>query len=449
LLHATLCAATSAGLQVAALHVHHGLSPNADAWLAHARRTCAAWARAGRPLRLFTVRLTARPARGDSVEAWAREQRYAALADLAREAGAPLVLLAHHRRDQAETLLLQALRGAGVAGLAAMPRLRVRDGLAWARPWLDTDPDDIAAYVARHRLRHVDDESNHDPRWARSRLRSVVWPVLQAAFPQAEPMLARTARWMAEADAALGPSGADRDTGPADTPAVPLDLAPLRDQAPARLRATLRAWLRERLGVPAPATLIDRLLTEACRAEHGQWPAPGGELRLVRGRLAFHRAPAAAGAPGKHRPTMAASAGVNAPPTAVLLQAARQPIAPWLPARRPTGPRRLRLPGWAGAWLLRPTDHDGVAWARLQHADARMRSGGESFQAGPGRPPRALKKQFQSAGIDRWHRDGPLLWQGDTLLAVPGLGVDARARAAPGEPQVTLTWLPDAAEEPR
>ena len=117
--------------------------------------------------------------------------------------GIDLVLLAHHRRDQAETFLLQALRGGGVAGLSAMPARVRREGVTWARPWLEMPREAIEAYVRRHRLAYVDDDSNADARFARNRLRLEVWPALEAAFPAAEASLAAAARWAQEATAAL------------------------------------------------------------------------------------------------------------------------------------------------------------------------------------------------------------------------------------------------------
>ncbi len=112
---------------------------------------------------------------------------------MAIEGGVDLVLLGHHRRDQAETLLLQALRGGGVAALSAMPKSVRRDGVTWARPWLEQPREAIEAYLRRHRLRWIDDDSNDDDRFARNRLRRRVWPALADAFTDAEGALAAAA----------------------------------------------------------------------------------------------------------------------------------------------------------------------------------------------------------------------------------------------------------------
>ncbi|HJW10764.1 MAG TPA: tRNA lysidine(34) synthetase TilS, partial [Albitalea sp.] len=110
LLHATLKAAAAQGVQVLALHVNHRLSPHADAWQQHAQAQCERWAERGWPVRFVAQQLEGKPPKGESIEAWARQARYRALRNMALAHGATRVLLAHHRRDQAETLLLQALR---------------------------------------------------------------------------------------------------------------------------------------------------------------------------------------------------------------------------------------------------------------------------------------------------------------------------------------------------
>lgn len=413
LLHATLAVARELGTVVHALHVHHGLRPAADDWLAACEAQCARWARRGLPVVFHAERLALKPRRGDSVEAVAREARYDALARMARAAGCDLVLLAHHRRDQAETFLLQALRGAGVAGLSAMPSTIERGGIAWARPWLEQPRETIEAYVRRHRLRFVDDDSNADDRFARNRLRQAVWPALGAAFPQAESTLADAARWAQQAQA-LSDEVAQADLPTCLRPGGVLDLAAWSALTPARGRNVLRAWLRMTMGRAPAASLVERLCHEVPRARSAAvWQLDGANrLERYRGQLRF--------------------------------VAQRQAAAPMEVSLSITRAGRYALPGWGGTLVAARVREQGLPAAALAHVSLRQRSGGERFQLGPGRPPRSLKKQFQALGLAASERDAPLLFGPDgTLLFVPGLGIDARALAAAGEPQFALRWERD------
>lgn len=283
-------AKSQAPLEVLALHVHHGLLPQADAWLEHLHAQCARWARRGLPVRFKATRLQGSPAKGDSVEAWARKERYQALARMALEEGASTVCLAHHQRDQAETLLLQALRGAGAAGMAGMPREVVRDGVRWVRPWLEMPREAIEAYVKAHRLRCIEDPSNADPRFARNRLRLKVWPALLEAFPHAEVTLAAAARRLHEADV-CAETMARMDAVQCLTvhPSVKgevLKIAPWRELPVPRQTNLLRHWLKAFLPQGVPDSLVRRLSRELGAAPGGaRWPAPEGELVVVRGLL--------------------------------------------------------------------------------------------------------------------------------------------------------------------
>lgn len=409
LLHATARAAAALGLEVHALHVHHGLVAQADGWLRHLQRQCRRWRAAGLPLQFHACRLTGSPADGDSVEAWARRERYRALAAMAREAGCSLVLLAHHRRDQAETLLLQALRGGGPAGLAAMPRRVQRQGITWARPWLAQPREAIEAYLRRHRLAYVDDSSNDDTRLARNRLRHAVWPALQQAFPDAEPQLQAAAARAQEAAAALAELAAADMASTCD--GAQLQQAAWQALSPPRRTLLLRHWLAQQLPapVPVPESLLQRLAAELPGRRQGRWPAPGGELRLHDGRLAFAAA------------TVAATG-----PRATTLDLSR--------------PGLHAAPGWGGHFVVSAVPQGGAEPSRLRKLDLRPREGGEQFQATPGGTPRSLKKQFQALRVPAWQRDGPLLYQQGRLLFVPGLGIDAACRAADGVPQLGLQW---------
>ena len=285
LLHACARAARGTGLQVLALHVHHGLMPQADAWVRHLSRQCARWARSGLPVRLRVQRLQGSPQPGDSVEAWARRGRYEALATLAREAGAHCVLLAQHRTDQAETVLLQALRSAGGAGMGGMGPQREHAGVRFVRPWLDQPRPAIEAYVRRHRLAYVDDASNADPRYARSRLRTAVWPALVAAFPHAEAALAGAALRLRE-EQACAADLARLDLEGCHAAGDRLDVGRWSTLASHRQANLLRLWLTQHLRAGVPDSLVARLVRELTAARGGaRWPAPGGELRLARGTL--------------------------------------------------------------------------------------------------------------------------------------------------------------------
>lgn len=274
------------GLRVVALHVHHGLMVEADAWAAQAAAVCK---RLGVALRV--ERLKGRPAKGDSVEAWARQGRYAALAAMAKAEGASLILLAQHADDQAETVLLQALRGAGPAGLAAMPAQWQEDGLTWARPWLQRRRAELLALVEADGLPVVQDPSNADPRYARSRLRSQVLPLIEPAFPQAVAVLGEVARHAAQARALADEIAA------IDLPACCDAQGRLGYEAwaalsPARRRNAMQAWLSTQLPAGVPVSLLDRLCSEWQRLGR-EWPAPGGRVRSVKAWLRYEASPPA------------------------------------------------------------------------------------------------------------------------------------------------------------
>jgi tRNA(Ile)-lysidine synthase len=422
LLHATACAAREwGGVAVVALHVHHGLSRHADAWLAHAQRTCDDWASQGMPVRLLHRHVALSLDAGESVEAAARRARYVALAEMAREAQADLILLAHHRRDQAETFLLQALRGAGVSGLASMPADIERDGLRWVRPWLAHPREAIEAYVAQHGLHHIEDDSNADTRFARNRLRLDVWPVLTHAFAQAESALASSARRVADALPGLDAWRAQllARLQVAREPQA-LDAVAWAELSGGDRRESLAAWYRLRRGRALPAAWVERLAHEVpglvFRRQAARW-APIG-VSLYRGVLSCDECETVA---------QCKQEGEASPPERTL---------------HVREPGDIALPEWGGTLVIAPALQCGVAPSALSQVILRSRHGGERFQAGPSRPARSLKKQFQAADVPAWCRQGPLVFAGEKLVFVPGLGMDARCWAPPGEPQWALDWVP-------
>ena len=229
----------SAPWRLTAHHVHHGLSLNADHWAAHCAAFCASL---GVPFSLERVVVDTRA--GSGIEAAARDARLASL----NRVHADIVLLAHHARDQAETLLLQLLRGSGPSGMAAMP---VAGAGRYLRPLLSTPKAAISEYAQQFELSAVVDESNADNRFSRNRLRNTVWPALTHAFPAAETTLFRAAQHQADAAQLLDDlAEIDAATCLADTA---LDLVPFNLLSDARRANLLRFWLH-RLDVTPPAT---------------------------------------------------------------------------------------------------------------------------------------------------------------------------------------------------
>jgi tRNA(Ile)-lysidine synthase len=377
LLHALHALAPRFGYVVCALHVHHDLSPNADDWLRHCRRVCRAL---GVPLRLRRVSVARRKGRG--LEAAAREARHAAF----QSARGDAIALAHQLDDQAETVLLQLLRGAGGRGASAMPALGWLGRKRLLRPLLDVPREAIAAYARAHRLSWVEDETNASEALTRNYLRHRVGPLIATRFPRWRESLARAARLFASAQ---------------------LDE-----------RALLRAFLEAHgLRAPSEARLLEMLKQLAAARPTTQMVHDGARLRTYRGRVFVE-------------PVRDQGGRDDA-------EASFAPLT-W------RGERSLRIGALGGGELrFRRARGAGIDAARMAQSvvSIRPRRGGERLQLDPRRPRRTLKNLFQEAGIPPWRRAQlPLLYCGEDLVWVPGLGVDCRYRAARGRPGVCPEW---------
>lgn len=228
LLHAASCLAGDAALELSALHVHHGLNINADAWADSCMQVCQ-----GLNIPLTILRIDVPLNTGEGVEAAARRVRHKALA----ENYAEWILLAHHADDQAETVLHNLLRGAGVRGAAAMPEIRGRV----LRPLLGLARDELLGYARAHQLAWIEDDSNADRRYTRNFLRHEILPLIASRFPKASEQLAAAADRFGEADSLLDDL-ASVDLG-GHRPVFPLPLSLFRDLPDARARNLLRAML--------------------------------------------------------------------------------------------------------------------------------------------------------------------------------------------------------------
>lgn len=229
---------------ITALHVHHGLSPNADAWAKFCARLCADW---NVPL---TVRKVKVSKSGKGLEAAARESRYREFSKVK----ADVVALAHHLDDQAETVLMNLLRGAGVRGARGMQPKSRFEGKVLARPLLEVARKTIEEYARRHELRWIEDESNADEALTRNFVRRRLAPVIEERFPQWKRSLARAARHFARKDA--------------------------------RAEELLRKFLASRnLRAPSEAKLVEMLKQLTSEGARTRLEHDGKTLRVYRGKL--------------------------------------------------------------------------------------------------------------------------------------------------------------------
>jgi tRNA(Ile)-lysidine synthase len=401
LLHALAAERGSLPGGLAAMHVHHGLHPEADNWQARCESTCRDL---GVPLESF--RVSVKPAKGESLEAVAREQRYAAFRELMRQGDA--LLLAHHADDQAETFLLQALRGAGVRGLAAMPESAEFAGGILLRPLLGVTRTDLETWARSRGLEWSEDPSNADRDFDRNYLRHEVMPSLRHRWPAAAHTLSRAARHSAEAETVVQVLATEdwQRYGAGET----LPVRALQELPEPRARQLLRHWLHLRQLPLPPSTKLSEILLQAKAAEDRNpcvdWA--GAEVR----RYADH---------------LFALTPLPAPPEEFQLRpGAFEPLGTGL-----------------GALGLVPAAGEGIRAALCGPAGLRVafRSGGESCRPMGRAHGRPLKKWLQEMHVFPWLRDRlPLVYSGEDLLAVAGLFACEPYAAKDGEAGLRIEW---------
>ena len=391
-----------------ALHVDHQLSPNAAAWARFCRVECRS-----RGVRLRVVKVDVR--RANSIERAAREARYAALSGVT----ADHVVLAHNQDDQAETLLLHLLRGAGVRGLAAMRSVREPSASLYGRnpsivrPLLATPRSEIERYAKRRRLRWVEDESNEDTRFTRNWVRREVLPGIAQRVPAYREAFSRAAVNMAEAATLLEELA--RIDARECLQRSALDVEGLRALGPARAKNLLRFVIDSRGWRMPDASRLIEALRQALSAKAGANVAVGlGSCELRRHGGAIHLIELQA----------------HDPDDAVLT---------W------HGEEEIELPGASGVLCMARGRGAGMSVTRLGDGvvTIRRRHGGERLQPDAKRPRRTVKNLLQEAGIPAWLRERlPFIYCGEDLVCVPGVGVDCRFSARRGEPSILPSWQP-------
>ena len=398
-----------------AVHVHHGLQAGADEWARHCQQAAA---RLG--VDCLVRHVDARAARGVSPEAAARTARLGVFTDLLTPADC--LLTAHHQDDQAETVMLQLLRGSGPAGLAAMPAETPCGRGRMQRPLLGFSRDELRAWAETARLTWMEDPSNSDPGYDRNYLRHEIMPRLAARWPALATLLARSAAHCSEAQAILRQVAADDLAGVVVPGTEALSVPVLLGLTRPRQANAVRGWIAG-AGVMLPdhrhlGQILGGLVTAGSdRNPVVHWGT--SEVRRYRDRLyLLTRLP----------PHDAAQAH------------------PWdlrAPLDLPDSLGRLHSCQRIGQGL----DTELLSAASLQVG---YRRGGERLCPGGRSHRHSLKNLFQEAGVPPWLRDRiPLLWAGDQLAAVGDAWVDAAWQAAPGQRGTVIEWTVSLAGLPR
>lgn len=415
LLHLAQRRSKKTGTRLLALHVHHGLSTQADAWQAHCEQESE---RLG--IAFASRRVRVADAATSGVEAAARSARYAALGAMCKEHDIGYLLTAHHQDDQAETVLLQLLRGSGVAGLSGMDQAnRAEDllgdaTLIMARPLLGLTRQALAQFVADEGIDFIDDASNLDTRFARNALRQEVMPQLARFFPGFQQRLSRTARHAQAAQRLLIELAQQDHAVCIDGEA--LDIGRLKTLSHGRVDNLLRYWFGLR-GVRMPSTawlteLRDQLFDAKADAQ----------LCVTHADCELHR----------HR------GQVFITPRRMELDPEDRPEM----ALRWNGEASTHLPLFAGTLHFRPSVQGVSAeWLRAQTLQIGLRSGGEKLKPAANRSTRALKYHYQACNIPAWERTRlPVVKSGRQLLFAAGVGMDCHHFSNQEEDRVILDW---------
>lgn len=413
LLHVLVQLRQSLDFQLTAHHVHHGLSIHADVWAVFCQTRCN---QLNIPLIISTVHVDIDSSLG--IESAARQVRYQAL--FSKSAG--FICTAHHQDDQAETLLLQLARGAGVKGLAAMASSDIKRQLL--RPLLSISRAELEKYAKQHQLSWVDDDSNLNQQFDRNFIRHSILPAFVQQYPAIKQNLARTAVHLAEASHLLDEL-AEQDAKAClkdDLVINALLLLPLTKLSQPRINNVLRWWLvRNRIRLPS-TTQLQQITQQLFNAKSD------AAIKIKVARESFSH--------DDNMPELTlrryqycaylVTESIGSVLTNIVWENA--PVV-YLPDQS-----YLNFSQKLGA---------GLAIKHLNNKPLFIKSrvGGERFKPDLNRPSRSLKVVLQTANVPPWQREQlPLIYLADTLAIIPNIGVDAHLKAATDEIGLLVSW---------
>jgi tRNA(Ile)-lysidine synthase len=376
-------------------HVHHGLSKNADKWVKFCEKLCT---KLSVPLDVHYIKLPQKKSLG--IEGEARRLRYEKLL----KSKTDLVVLAHHEDDQAETFLLQLIRGAGVKGLSSMAHFD--DSRRLWRPLLNTSRTDIESYAKKHQLKWIEDESNQNIDFDRNFIRSKVLPILKNRFNHIIKVISRSSSHLAEAQNLLD------DLAKIDLKSYlksnnykhKLQVKSLDKLSNARAKNVLRYWLEINDQLMPSKDLLDELLRQVLMAKKDATIkiqlSKDFEIRRYKDEVYIVK---------KN------------------LKGQKNYEIIW------KGESEILLPN--GAQLnFKKVKGRGINFKFLNDQKLRIRNrqGGEFFKPDSKRPTKKIKQLLQESDLPPWEREFfPIIFVGDELAAVPNFGIDEKYQANP------------------
>jgi tRNA(Ile)-lysidine synthase len=377
-------------LTLKASHVHHGLSKNADKWVKFCEKLCT---KLSVPLDVHRIKLPQKKSLG--IEGEARQLRYEKLL----KSQTDLVVLAHHEDDQAETFLLQLIRGAGVKGLSSMAHFDDTRRL-W-RPLLNASRIDIESYAKKHKLKWIKDESNQNIDFDRNFIRSKVLPILKNRFNHIIKVISRSSSHLAEAQHLLN------DLAKIDLKSYlksnnyknKLNVKALDKLSLSRAKNVLRFWLEINGQMMPSKDLLDELLRQALTAKKDATIKIqlSKDFEIRRYQDEIYIVPKNKNIQQKYEMIWAGESEIILP-----------------------NGQKLTFKKVKGRGV-------NLKFLRDQKLKIRNRQGGESFKPDSKRPTKKIKQLLQESDLPPWERENlPLIFVGDELAALPNFGVDIK-----------------------
>ena len=390
--------------KITAVHINHGLSPNAESWEEHCKGICDVYG-----IRLKLISIDARHPPGESPESWARAQRYKSLEDLLDDGD--ILFTAHHMNDQAETLLLQMFRGSGPQGLAGMPCIQ-HFGKGWHnRPLLEYTKSQLTQYAKAEKLSWIEDESNSDTGFDRNYIRHQVVPVIQGNWPGINSTLSRVASHQSELIQLQKKLAIIELQAVQDGTGLRLDVVKLKQLDEPSQKNLIRVWLKK-LGLPVPDSKnMQCIIRDILFSKYDAIPCvnwQGAEIRRYRNFI-YASKPLAEHDPGN--------------------------VIHW-DLERPVSITHGVLSATKGTGYGIRADE-----CKKNCLDIRYRRGGESIRQDGKKHHDTLKKLFQENAVPPWLRDRvPLLYIEGSLAAVPGKWIDKQYAGRENEVCWQISW---------